>query len=91
MKEKEKATGQLRKKKKKKRQRLQTLYSTKPLMDDTDTSLHNQPSPKDLFQAGYSVLGSLGMVGKHVSMLQGSPCVCPMEPDCLTTPALWRK
>lgn len=60
-------------------------------MHDTDPPLHNQPSPKDLFQAGYSVLGSLGMVGQHVLMLQGSPGVCPVEPDCLTAPALRRK
>lgn len=46
---------------------------------------------KIFFQAGYSVTGSLGMVGQHVLMLRGSPGVCPVEPDCLTAPALWRK
>lgn len=53
-------------------------------MHHTDPPLHNQASPKDLFQGGHSVLDSLGMVGQHVLMLQGSPGVCPVEPDCLT-------
>lgn len=60
-------------------------------MHDTDPPLHNQPSPKDLFQAGYSVSGSRGTVGQRVLKLQGSPGFCPVEPDCLTAPTLWRK
>lgn len=50
---KEKTTSERKNEKK----RLQTLYSTKPLMHDTDPPPHNQPSPKDLFQAGHSVSG----------------------------------
>ncbi len=60
-------------------------------MHHTDPPLHNQPSPTDLFQAGHTVLDSLGMVGQHVLMLQGSPGICPVEPDCLTARTLRRK
>lgn len=60
-------------------------------MHYTGPPLHNQSSAKDLFQAGHTVLGSVGKVGQHVLMLQGSPGICPVEPDCFTALALWRK
>ncbi len=63
----------------------------KTLMYHIEPPLHNQPSLKDLFQAGSSLLDSQGTVGRHVLMLQGCPGICPVEPDCLTAPALWRK
>lgn len=75
----------------KKKKLLQTQHSTKPLMHRTDQPAHNPLSPKDLFQASHAVLDSLEMAGQHVLMLQGSPGVCPVEADCLTAPALWRK